>query len=445
MRHSASLRIESLARGRICYLRLHGTVDETFDHKELIEAIEGRDAILNLKAVKRFTSFGVREWVHFIEALKKRVDRLLFVDCSLAFVGQLNVVSNFAGNAQVVSVQVPYFCADCEWDTDQICELTDNQQPELSDDVVCRRCGAKMAFDDDKDSYFAFLNGVKVAKPDSELLNFLKTFSEAQPDVGGGSAKPASTRPSLAARLHSLEGAAASRGRSAYYTVRRLARIGGRRGNEIWHSLSTVQRIAAAAAAVGFGMLLVVVILPAAPSPPDRVEEVKALIEGGKIAEAESLMDLLDIEEEMSEQLTVRIAVAREAARQEREKQITEGARNILESFGAKAYNRVIEEWSAAKTLHEHEPEVCFAVAESFRLTKQHEDAVILYEYLTKNWDKNKRYDDSLFWLAEQYREAGETELARANYKTITRMRDSNFRRSAWRRLKSLARSKKRK
>ena len=58
-----SLRIESLSKGRISYLRLYGTVDETFDPSDIIEAIEGREVILNLKAVTRFSSFGVREWV----------------------------------------------------------------------------------------------------------------------------------------------------------------------------------------------------------------------------------------------------------------------------------------------------------------------------------------------------------------------------------------------
>ena len=43
-----SLRIESLAKGRISYLRLYGTVDETFDPSHMLAAIEGRDVILNL-------------------------------------------------------------------------------------------------------------------------------------------------------------------------------------------------------------------------------------------------------------------------------------------------------------------------------------------------------------------------------------------------------------
>src|SRR4051812_12221822 len=154
----AAVQIRSISKGPISFIRLYGVIDETFDTKELMNAATGRDIIMNLKAVTRLSSFGVREWVHAMEALAKKVDRVTVVECSPAFVAQLNMVGNFANHTRVVSVQVPYFCEACSWDTEVTQQLDhDLRNPETPLAAVpCKRCGAAMQMDDERESYFAF-------------------------------------------------------------------------------------------------------------------------------------------------------------------------------------------------------------------------------------------------------------------------------------------------
>ncbi|MFC1610517.1 hypothetical protein ACFL6C_06140 [Myxococcota bacterium] len=173
------------------YVRLYGAIDETFVPTEVFGDVPGRDVILNLKAVTRLSSFGVRGWVNAMKELRPQVDRVSLVQCSPAVVSQLNMVSNFSGGAAVVSVQVPFYCEQCSWDTD----LTMEVAPQLADgsklpQVECKRCNNPMVLDDDVASYFAFTNDASVTAPDPAILSFMQDFEAA---IDGASEGPASS------------------------------------------------------------------------------------------------------------------------------------------------------------------------------------------------------------------------------------------------------------
>ena len=60
--NAGGIRVQTVSKGAVHYVRLYGTVDETFSSFVGPEAT-GQDVIVNLKEARRFTSFGVREWV----------------------------------------------------------------------------------------------------------------------------------------------------------------------------------------------------------------------------------------------------------------------------------------------------------------------------------------------------------------------------------------------
>jgi hypothetical protein len=88
-----------------------GDFDETADLRDLASVLRGRIAI-DLGGVRRYSSAGVREWIHFVRSLPQGTD-LSLVGCSKASVTQLNLIDNFRGPARVESFWAPYACIAC--------------------------------------------------------------------------------------------------------------------------------------------------------------------------------------------------------------------------------------------------------------------------------------------------------------------------------------------
>lgn len=176
---SSNLKIDAINKGPVAFVRLYGIIDETFDGSQLAEAAHGSDVILNLKGVTRITSFGVREWVNAIAALNEQASRVALVEVTDVLVGQLNSIANFAGGSSVVSVQAPFYCESCGWDTTVSIKVA-NWQEEASQSIACRSCGAAMEFDDDVEVFFAFAQDAKSVSP--ELARFIEDFAAAGED-----------------------------------------------------------------------------------------------------------------------------------------------------------------------------------------------------------------------------------------------------------------------
>ena len=88
-----------------------GDFDETADLRDLASVLRGRIAI-DLGGVRRYSSAGVREWIHFVRSLPQGTE-LSLVGCSTASVTQLNLIDNFRGPARIESFWAPYACVAC--------------------------------------------------------------------------------------------------------------------------------------------------------------------------------------------------------------------------------------------------------------------------------------------------------------------------------------------
>jgi hypothetical protein len=188
--------VQRLEAPGLTFLKVSGTVDETFSASQLSGQIRA-DTILHLGKVTRFSSFGVREWVRLMKDLQGRVKHCILVECSPAVVNQLNMVVDFAAGAHVKSVQLPYACQSCELDKLVTVDV-DAQRAELLagtlPQVSCPQCKNPMVFDDLPGSYLAFLRDAAAPESGSPMARFIASFEQAAPKLGDiesiGSAPP---------------------------------------------------------------------------------------------------------------------------------------------------------------------------------------------------------------------------------------------------------------
>lgn len=184
MGHPSALRIHAVSRGGVTYVRLNGTIDESFDPHALHTEAKGQKVILNLAGISRLTSFGVREWTNAMRELCSNIESVFFVEVSPAIVTQLNLVANFAGDAQVLSVQAPFYC-DCGNETVVSMDLRGGTA--TLPEIQCSQCNQMMEFDEDPDSYFMFpLESARSRPVDPNIDVFLRHLSDSF-DEGSGS------------------------------------------------------------------------------------------------------------------------------------------------------------------------------------------------------------------------------------------------------------------
>lgn len=154
-------RVESTTSGKLL-VKLTGDINENVDFTELRRQLHG-DVELDLEAISRVNSCGVREWVNFVRALDANVTALKFARCSPTVVLQLNTIFNFRGRARVESFLAPYVCEVCHVDEYRLLVVAEHF-PDRADRAHphvpafrCGRCGGVMVFDELPERYLSFL------------------------------------------------------------------------------------------------------------------------------------------------------------------------------------------------------------------------------------------------------------------------------------------------
>src|SRR5690349_6972451 len=83
------LTIDKFADGGIVCLKLAGTIDESFEGKKLAATLKAQTLILDLADIRKISSFGIREWVDFVNAVGKQVGNIILLECAPKVVDQL--------------------------------------------------------------------------------------------------------------------------------------------------------------------------------------------------------------------------------------------------------------------------------------------------------------------------------------------------------------------
>ncbi len=151
------LRIDRSDAGTFLRVEVSGTLNEALAPEHLADLGDGRPIRIDLEKVSRITSFGVRQWVRGLEALRQRCGGVVLERCSYACVSQLNLIATFSADALVASVMAPLRCEACEHEKLIVVDVT--KGPPGSLEQPCAKCGAKADLEEDPETYFAFAKG----------------------------------------------------------------------------------------------------------------------------------------------------------------------------------------------------------------------------------------------------------------------------------------------
>lgn len=133
-------------------VKLAGFLDENSDLNR-IQPVAGK-VTFDFKDVTRVNSCGVRDWVNMLQKLPST--EVLYTECPMVVVKQLNAVPDFSGKAKIDTFYAPYFCEKCDEEDVKLIPTSavkDGQPPEMK----CKTCGSVLGFDAIPNQYFSFL------------------------------------------------------------------------------------------------------------------------------------------------------------------------------------------------------------------------------------------------------------------------------------------------
>ena len=87
---------------------------------------------------------------------------LIFEECTPEIVGQMNMIPNFKGKADVLSVYGSYSCPKCGTQQLHLFEKGKNLPANASDaveQVKCSKCGSVSELDEIEEEFFAWIDG----------------------------------------------------------------------------------------------------------------------------------------------------------------------------------------------------------------------------------------------------------------------------------------------
>jgi len=142
-------------KGATTIVIIQGSLDETTRLDPLF-TLKG-PLTFDLSGIARINSHGVLKWEQFIHQLKD-VKPIVFVRCSVAFMGPLNLLPTFCTNIAVKSFMAPYVCEATGEVQERLLEVA-MLDPKNPPTFPCT--GGILELDDSPQRYFAFLTRPK--------------------------------------------------------------------------------------------------------------------------------------------------------------------------------------------------------------------------------------------------------------------------------------------
>ena len=127
---------------------LEGAIDENAKFDKLLDRPK-QNIIINFKAVEKINSVGVKRWIEILEKLPKS-SNLLYTECSVPVVTQMNMVTNFKGQGKIASFYAPYYCPQCDIEYKYLLNIQEHFLSRVlrAPAVHCVRCQTPLQFDE---------------------------------------------------------------------------------------------------------------------------------------------------------------------------------------------------------------------------------------------------------------------------------------------------------
>ena len=168
--------VDVVAEKDVALVTITGFVDEHFGgFGNFGDGI--RTIVISVGGMTRMTSFGVRQWLRSMDALPKTISDIYLLGSPTFFVDQLNMVLNFGGSAQILSVVAPYTCPSCGMESGETIDVLAERATLVKGAVPvkeCRRCGGKLEFDETPESYFSFVSKYVATSIQPDAAELLK-------------------------------------------------------------------------------------------------------------------------------------------------------------------------------------------------------------------------------------------------------------------------------
>ena len=169
--------------GNITHVRISGVIDETFPLTSSSPDLTGI-LVVDLGAVDRISSFGVRKWIEFVSRLPPGALSMYVVYAPPMVVDQLNMVEGFAGVSRVLTVLAPYTCKTCGEDrlravnlVDEAQIISENRAPEHN----CPVCHNPLEFADLPGEFFGYMRRQNLGTVDPVVMRYLRLYVAAEP------------------------------------------------------------------------------------------------------------------------------------------------------------------------------------------------------------------------------------------------------------------------
>jgi hypothetical protein len=172
----AKLKIDKATDGNITALKFTGIIDEQFHGKSVASTIKGGTLVLDMADIVRISSFGIREWVDFMNHVGEKCPQILFIELAPKVVDQFNMVANFGGHGKILSFYAPYRCDYCDDDRKKLLQFdrdADAIKALKPPETPCPTCGNPEYFDEDVTTFFSFLAAQQPFDIEPQVATFL--------------------------------------------------------------------------------------------------------------------------------------------------------------------------------------------------------------------------------------------------------------------------------
>lgn len=134
---------------------LAGRLDDTCRLGELVIQLPPGDVVIDTAGITFVNSIGMREWARLVRALRGR-GLVTLEAISDVLMTQMNLLSEFRGNLQIVSFHASYLCPACGYEAPRLVDAIahrDALRQLRAPPLPCPECDAAMDLGDFPERY----------------------------------------------------------------------------------------------------------------------------------------------------------------------------------------------------------------------------------------------------------------------------------------------------